>query len=68
MEEKILPCPFCGSDNLRIHDKPSGDGTITWYRVHHGAHDDCSVSMIDIDQDDLIKRWNTRITPNQKDE
>jgi hypothetical protein len=63
-------CPFCQNSELYIDSKPSNDGTITWYKIHHSATNECSVSMIDSDIDRLIKRWNTRysLTPITADD
>jgi hypothetical protein len=53
-------CPFCGSDVLNIHEEPSRDKTITWYRILHNATNECSVSMLGSNKNNLIERWNSR--------
>ena|SRR3990167_7240984 len=53
-------CPFCGSDDLTIHEEPSRDKTITWYKILHPATSECSVSMLDSNKEKLIERWTKR--------
>lgn len=56
----VRSCPFCGNDELYLHKEPSRDGTITWHKIMHGPTTKCSVSMIDSDFEELLKRWNSR--------
>jgi hypothetical protein len=58
--EILKPCPFCGSDDLHLHEFPSYDKTVTWYHLHHGPNTTCSISMMDSDKDRLLNNWNTR--------
>ena len=53
-------CPFCGGEDLFIHETPSSDRTVTWYKLLHTATRDCGVSMLDSNKEDLIVRWNKR--------
>lgn len=54
MSEKLLPCPFCGSEA-----GIAGDGT-SW-EVGCSA-DECYVSMFDINRERAIVSWNKRAT------
>ncbi len=49
-EEELKPCPFCGSTNL-YHTETSIFHAV-WCK-------DCG-AMVDIDDGDAIKLWNTR--------
>jgi hypothetical protein len=59
-EKDLLPCPFCGSDEFYLHDQKSNDGTITWYRIYHGATTECSMSMLNSNKQRLFELWNNR--------
>lgn len=56
----VLPCPFCGGNDLVFHKSKSPDGTVTWYHLHHGVTNECSVSFIHSDKEQLIELWNRR--------
>lgn len=59
-ETELLPCPLCGNSDLLIHETPSSDRTMTWYKLLHTATTDCGISMIDHDKENLIASWNRR--------
>ena len=56
----VRSCPFCGNDELYIHEEPSRDKTITWYKLLHGPTTVCSVSMLGSDFEELLRLWNRR--------
>jgi len=56
----MLPCPFCGSNDLHLHETYSGDKTITWYHLHHGPTTECSVTLLHSDKQKLFEMWNER--------
>jgi len=64
MSEKLLPCPFCGSDG-KIYHEDIGDGyskeNIRWNTVI------CCVcyseSKSDLSEKHAVKNWNTRHYP-----
>jgi len=49
-EEELKPCPFCGNTNL--HHTETSIFHAVWCK-------DCG-AMVDIDDGDAIKLWNTR--------
>ena len=56
----LLPCPFCGSNDLLLFAQPSKDGSITWSTIMHRSNVPCAVSMIHSDVEQLKKDWNKR--------
>jgi len=56
----VLPCPFCGGNDLIFHESKSSDKTMTWHHLHHGPTKECSVSFMHSDKDRLIELWNSR--------
>lgn len=59
----LLPCPFCGRDELSIGQEPCIDRTISLYTIFHSyGGTQCAVSMLDSSKKRLITRWNNRIS------
>lgn len=63
--EKLLPCPFCGSD-ADMFQKDSDPKWNDW--VVHCSDLDCWANVRHINKADAIRKWNTRATGNDKDE
>jgi hypothetical protein len=63
--EKLLPCPFCGSNNIGLSTGSWGneDGFFDWIECYG-----CRTQQPPISEDDpdgyakAIARWNTRTT------
>lgn len=51
-EEKLKPCPFCGSDNIAV-------------RFGSVCCRECDANINSYDEKNSIKSWNTRATDNQ---
>lgn len=75
MTEELLPCPFCGGEDIRISDKTT---TINRVRKRHVAcycnachcygsriigkeESDYPYKAIDGTREEAIKAWNTRV-------
>ena len=61
-QPKLEPCPFCGSDNVRLTTDEN------YNKPYYGIEcRNCGIDTQDWKDDEfLIKLWNTR-TPNQRD-
>lgn len=47
MSEQLLPCPFCGSNNIAL-------------RFESVCCRDCDANITSFSQEQAIKAWNTR--------
>lgn len=52
---ELLPCPFCGSDNLDACFEPGFEPPTFIIDCN-----DCHGSLPNFDKDECIKLWNTR--------
>lgn len=58
MEKNLKPCPFCGSENIRIGSRPYSFGTDIYIK--------CNICQAKIQiceeygEEELEKRWNRR--------
>lgn len=55
-ELKLLPCPFCGSSNLKVFGCAAPEG---WREIQCL---DCNIAFSNNDDDNPISSWNTRAT------
>ncbi|WP_267550300.1 Lar family restriction alleviation protein [Rhizobium rhizogenes] len=57
MPNEILPCPFCGSDEISHgYQAPPYQGTAQCH--------DCGAAIIEDDEEAAIKAWNRRASPS----
>jgi len=62
--EKLLPCPFCGGDDLVIDDKAGITGKCYFITCYGGGIHGCVMQDYSYaTKREAIKAWNTR-TPN----
>lgn len=69
MTDKLLPCPFCGGENIEYNYDGSSDWTFEcqscstslnmWVRIPMEKWDDLGG-----EHGEAIRRWNTRSHPN----
>lgn len=56
--EKLLPCPFCGSEDIRMGSTGCSIGVDIYIKCNCGA----KVQICEeYGEEELIKRWNRRI-------
>ena len=52
-EREVLPCPFCGEENLRIEEFPRNAFAVKCKK--------CSIwGELSPDQNEAVDKWNTR--------
>ena len=63
--DKLLSCPFCGSDAELLESGPSGKDNVTHWQVRCSSIlSGCVGAEIDtwrVTDEDAIKAWNQRI-------
>ncbi len=59
MEEnkELKPCPFCGSENVRMGSRGCSFGVDIYIKCDCGAKVQI---MEEIGEEELVKRWNNR--------
>jgi Lar family restriction alleviation protein len=63
----LLPCPFCGGDDIFMEPDEYGSGGQWVYPIHVGCSR-CKVEIVCVNSDtkeDAIEAWNTRQPPSQ---
>ena len=64
----LLPCPFCGNQEITIRDKSGyyGVGILSGLTVKWQIScDKCCTDISAPSEQECIKRWNTRATPTE---
>ena len=54
MNEKLKPCPFCGSNRVQIRTDDEG---ISWYIFCNNCGAMCGYAL---SEDEVVKAWNRR--------
>ena len=66
---KMLPCPFCGSENIEISTEEIHHINSSWDRFTVKCRDGgCYAEISYPSQDGAIKKWNTRTSPKGESE
>jgi Lar family restriction alleviation protein len=64
VKEELKPCPFCGSEKLRVFEPLEGaTGPLTsfWVSCVGLAGADCfAIGPLSTSRDEAIERWNRR--------
>ena len=55
----LKPCPFCGVQMTQQYDRPNPNVRCwtAWCHMHH------SQTVLNLDDDEAVARWNTRVEP-----